>query len=128
MSRKRPKSHQGGDYFTLKRREVHTHGRKGLGVYYLVTGPVPLVLDLRLTHECWGNTSNPLFNENLHYPQPDDIDRPLNETDPDKIRGYRTDDHNSPSNWKTLKGIRGVSETHLEYELVSKDKLKNNGQ
>ena len=76
-----------------------------------------MVLDLRLTHDCWGNTSNPLFNENLYFPRPDDIDRPLNKTDPDKIRGYRTDDNNRPSNWKTLKGIRGVSEAHLVYEV-----------
>ena len=57
-------------------------------VSYLIdtTGTVPLTLDLRITHERWDSTSNPLLNGNLHYPRPDDTDRPLNKDDTDKIR------------------------------------------
>jgi hypothetical protein len=49
-------------------------------------GTVPLTLDLRITHERWDSTSNPLLTGNLHYPRPDDTDRPLNKDDTDKIR------------------------------------------
>jgi hypothetical protein len=48
------------------------------------TGPVPLVLDLRIGHERFGSTFDPSINGHLHYPN--DVDRPLNETDTDKIR------------------------------------------
>ena len=46
-------------------------------------GPVPLVLDLRITHERWGSSPNPSLNGRLHYPA--DIDRTLNEVVSDKI-------------------------------------------
>ena len=64
---------------------------------YLVneTGPVPLVLDLRITHDRWGSSSDPSINGHLHYPN--DIDRSLNEAAADKIRKYRADYNNNPS-------------------------------
>jgi hypothetical protein len=52
-------------------------------------GPVNLVLDLRLTHERFGSSSNPSLNSHLHYPAPADIDKLLNEAATDKIRYYR---------------------------------------
>jgi hypothetical protein len=62
------------------------------------TGPgVFLVLDLYIVHERWGSTSKPILNGHLNYPRTDGIDRPLNETTPDKIRDYRTDYNNRPS-------------------------------
>ena len=54
-----------------------------------VSGPVPLVLDLLLAHECWGSSADPSLNGNLHYPN--DKDRSLNETTANKIRKYRSD-------------------------------------
>ncbi len=48
------------------------------------TGPVPLVLDLLIGHERFGSIFDPSINGHLHYPN--DVDRPLNETDTDKIR------------------------------------------
>jgi hypothetical protein len=30
--------------------------------------PVSLVLNLRITHERWGSSSDPTLNGNLHYP------------------------------------------------------------
>jgi hypothetical protein len=54
-----------------------------------VSGPVPLVLDLRISHERFGSSSDPSINGHLHYPN--DVDRSLNETDADKIRKYRAD-------------------------------------
>ena len=55
-------------------------------------GPLPLVLDLCLTHDRWGSSSNPSLNGNLHYPA--DIDRTLNESDVDKVLQYRADYNN----------------------------------
>ena len=59
-------------------------------------GPVPLVLDLGITHDRWGSSSDPSLNGQLHYPQ--DVDRTLNETVTDKIRQYHADYNNRPSN------------------------------
>jgi hypothetical protein len=57
---------------------------------------VPLVLDLHITHERFGSSSDPSINGHLHYPN--DLDRPLNEAVADKIRAYRADYNNRPSN------------------------------
>jgi hypothetical protein len=62
------------------------------------TGPVPLVLDLRIAHDRFGSSSHPTLNGTLHYPNPNDIDRSLNEATADKIRKYRTDYNNNPPN------------------------------
>ena len=59
-----------------------------------VSGPVSLVMDLLITHERFGSSSDPSINGHLHYPH--DLDRPLNEDD-DKIRQYLTDYNNRPS-------------------------------
>jgi hypothetical protein len=56
--------------------------------------PVPLVLDLRITHDRFGSTSDPSLNGHLHYPN--DIDKSLNDPSVDKIRKYRTDYTNNP--------------------------------
>ncbi len=61
-----------------------------------VEGPVPLVLDLRITHERWVSSSDPSINGHLHYPN--EVDRPLNEAAADKIRAYCADYNNRPSN------------------------------
>ena len=61
-----------------------------------VSGPVSLLLDLQIKHGRFGNSSDPSLNEHLHYPN--DLDGPLNEAPADKIRQYRTDYHNLPSN------------------------------
>ena len=53
------------------------------------------MLDLRITHERFGSSSDPSINGHLHYPH--DLDRPLNEAAADKIRQYRADYDNRPS-------------------------------
>jgi hypothetical protein len=60
------------------------------------TDPASLVVDLRITHERWGSTSDPTLNGHLHYPN--DIDRSLNESVTDKIRKYRADYNVNPPN------------------------------
>ena len=59
-------------------------------------GPVPLVLDLRIAHERFESRSDPSINGRLHYPN--DLDGPLNKAAVDKIRQYRADYNNRPSN------------------------------
>jgi hypothetical protein len=65
-------------------------------VTYLVnvSGPVPLVLDLRIAHDHFGSSSDPNLNGHLHYPH--DVDTSLNEATTDKIRKYRTDYNKNP--------------------------------
>jgi len=58
------------------------------------SGPVPLVLDLRITHDRFGSRSDPSLNGHLHYPN--DIDTSLNESVTDKIRKYRVDYNHNP--------------------------------
>ncbi len=58
------------------------------------SGPVPLVLDLRITHERIGHSSDLSLNGNLRYPN--DKDRSLNEVASDKILKYRADYNNNP--------------------------------
>jgi hypothetical protein len=57
-------------------------------------GPVPSVLDLRISHDRFGSSSDPSLHGNLHYPN--NIDRSLIETVDDKIRKYHTDYNNNP--------------------------------
>ena len=57
-------------------------------------GPVSLVLDLRITHDRVGSSAAPTLNGHLRYPN--NLDRSLNETVPDKIRKYRSDYNNNP--------------------------------
>ena len=57
-------------------------------------GPVPLALDLRISHERFGRSSDLGINGNLRYPN--NKDRSLNEDAADKILKYRADYHNNP--------------------------------
>ncbi len=53
------------------------------------------MLDLRITHDRFGSSSDPSLNDHLHYPN--DIEKSLNETTSHKIRKYRPDyNHNPP--------------------------------
>ena len=79
---------------------VKTHGQlcgdiELTGYSANTVDPVPLVLDLRLTHDRFDSSSDPTLNGRLHC---NDIDKSLNESVNDKIRKYRADYHNNPSN------------------------------
>jgi hypothetical protein len=60
--------------------------------------PVPLVLDLRIVHDRFGSSSDPILNGQLHYHITQDIDKSLNEAAADKIRKYRADYNKNPPN------------------------------
>jgi hypothetical protein len=59
-----------------------------------VVGPVSLVVDLNITHDLFGSSSDPSLNGHLHYRNY--IDKSLNETASDKIRKNRSDYNNHP--------------------------------
>ncbi len=79
----------------VKSRGQHCGDIEVAGYLANATGPVPLVLDLRLSHDRFPSSSDPTLNGRLHY---NDIDKSLNEDSNDKIRKYRTDYNNNPTN------------------------------
>ena len=85
---------------------------------YLVNagGPVPLVLDLRITHDRFGSSSDPNLNGNLQYPN--DIDRSINEAVPDKIRKYRADYNNNPPNAVSFMPAIASTSVRLHSEFI----------
>ncbi len=70
---------------------------------------VSLVMDLCITYERWGSTSNPSLSGHLHYPT--DTDRTLNETVTDKNLRYRPDYNNRPSH--SISFMTVISSTSL---------------
>jgi hypothetical protein len=78
----------------VKSRGQHCGDIELAGYLSNAADPVPLVLDLRISHDRFGSSSDPNLNGHLHYPN--DIDRPLNEVAADKIRKYRSDYNKNP--------------------------------
>ena len=77
------------------------------------------MLNLRITHEHWGSSSDPSLNGQLHYPT--DLDKIQNE-DPsgsDKILQYRVDYNNRPSHVIFFMPVVASTSGHLHCELVS---------
>jgi hypothetical protein len=58
------------------------------------SGPVPLVLDLRISHDRVGSSADPTLNGHLKYLN--NLDQSLNDAAADKIRKYRADYNNRP--------------------------------
>ena len=83
-------------------------------------GRVNLVMDLRIAHDRWGSCSNPMLNGKLHHPLPVDIDKPLHDTAAEKIRKYRADYNNRPSNSISLMPAVATTSGRLDCELVIK--------
>jgi hypothetical protein len=83
-------------FFGQPIRLKHRHcGDIDLGGYLAnVTGPVSLVLDLRINHDRVGSSTDPTLNGHLKYPN--NLDQSLNDAAPDKIRKYRADYNNRP--------------------------------
>ena len=79
-------------------------------------GPVSLVLDLRIAHDRFGSSSDPSINDHLHYPN--DLDGSLNEAAADKIRQYRADYNNRPSNPISFMPAIASTSGRLHSELV----------
>jgi hypothetical protein len=69
----------------VRNRGQHCGNVELVGYLTNATGPVPLVLDLHIVHVRFGSSSDPTLNDTLHYPNPTDIDRSLNEAVTEKI-------------------------------------------
>jgi hypothetical protein len=81
-----------------------------------IPGPMPLVLDLHIAHDCFGSISDPSITGHLHYPN--DVDRSLNEVVADKIRQYRADCDNCPSNTISFMAAIPSTSRSLHSEFV----------
>ncbi len=77
---------------------------------------MPLVLDLRISHDCFGSSSDVSLNGNLHYPH--NIDRSLIETTDDKILQYRADYNNNPPHRVTFIPAMVSTSGRLHSEFV----------
>jgi hypothetical protein len=78
-------------------------------------GPVPLVLDLCITHDRVGSSTDPTLNGHLKYPN--NFDQSLNDAATHKVRKYRADCNNrSPSAVSFLPDIASTSgRLHSEF-------------
>jgi hypothetical protein len=87
-------------------------------------GTGSFVLDLHITHDRFGSSSDPSLNDHLHYPN--DIDKSLNEATVDEIRKYRPDYNNNPPH--TVSFMSDITSTsgRLHSELVGTDLLDSN--
>ena len=92
----------------VKSRGQHRGDIELAGYLVKATGPVSLVLDLRIAHDRFGSSSDPNLNEKLQWPN--DIDKSLNEANADKIRKYRADyNHNPPTATAFMPAIASTS-------------------
>ncbi len=106
-----------GGILVRGRRSGHRCGDIELAEYLAnASGPVPLVLDLRIAHDRFGSSSDPSPNGHLHYPN--DCDGPLNEAAADKIRQYRADYNNGPSNAISFMTVIGSTSGRLHGAFV----------
>ncbi len=80
-----------------------------------MTGPVSLVLDLRIVHDRVGSSPDPTLNGHLRYPN--NLDQSLNDTAADQIRKYHSDyNNNLPSVVSFMPDIASTSgRLHSEF-------------
>jgi hypothetical protein len=86
---------------------------------YLVneTGPVPLVLDLRIVHDRVGSSADPSLNGHLKYPN--NLDQSLHDAVADKIRKYRADYNNRPPSSVSFMTVIDSTSDRLHSEFVT---------
>ncbi len=86
------------------------------GYLTYVVGPVPLVMDLRVTHDRVPSSPDPDLNGHLRYPN--NLDKSLNDTSPDKIRKYHTDYNNNPSRGVVFMTVITSTSGRLHSEFI----------
>ncbi len=79
----------------VKKRGQHCVDIELVGYLANETGPVPLVLDLRVAHDRVGSSADPALNGHLRYPI--NLDQSLNDTSTDKLRKHHTDYNFNPT-------------------------------
>jgi hypothetical protein len=80
------------------------------------SGPVTLVLDLRIAHDRVGSSTDPTLNGHLQYPN--NLDQSLNDAVADKIRKYRADYNNRPPSAVSFMPAIAGSSVRLHSEFV----------
>ncbi len=82
------------------------------------TGPVSLVLDLRVVTDRVGSSADPALNGHLRYPN--NLDQSPNDTTADKLRKYRADYNFNPSRGvRFMSSITGTSgRLHREFVRI----------
>ena len=80
------------------------------------TGPVPLVLDLRIAHDRVGSSTDPNLNGHVKYPN--NLDQSLNDAAADKIRKYRADYNNRPPSAVSIMPTIASTSGRLHSEFV----------
>jgi hypothetical protein len=80
------------------------------------TGPVPLVVDLLITHDRVGSSPDPTLNGQLRYPN--NLDQSLNDTVADKVRKYRSDYNMNHPNTVSFMSVIASTSGRLHSEFV----------
>ncbi len=78
--------------------------------------PVSLVLDLRITHDRVGSSTDPTLNGHLCYPN--NLDQSLYDTTSDKIRKFRSDYNNRPPSPVSFMSVIVSTSGRLHSEFV----------
>ena len=77
---------------------------------------MPLVLDLPISHDRVGSSTDPTLNGHLKYPN--NLDQSLNDAAADKLRKYRSDYNNRPSSVVSFVPAIGSTSGRLHSEFV----------
>jgi hypothetical protein len=72
------------------------------------SGPVPLVVDLRIAHDRVGSSDDPTLNGHLKYTN--NLDQSLNDAAADKIRKYRADYNSEIVRPLAPRGVRSAAQ------------------
>ncbi len=88
-------THKAKTHQVVKIRGQHCGDIELVGYLANVTGPVPLVLDLRVAHDRVGSSADPVLNGHLRYPN--NLDQFLNDVAAAKLRKYRADYNFNPT-------------------------------
>jgi hypothetical protein len=92
INKKQTHTHKVKTQQVVKSRGQHCGDIELAGYLANETGPVSLVLDLRITLDRVGSNTDPDLNRHLKYPN--NLDQSRNDAATDKIRKYRVDYNN----------------------------------
>jgi hypothetical protein len=97
----------------VKRQGQHSGDIEVAGYLTNTTGPVPLVMDLRIPHDRVGSRTDPTLHGHLRYPN--NLHKSLNDAATYKIRKYRTDYNNNPPIVVSLMPACTSGRLHIEF-------------
>ena len=100
----------------VKSRGQHCGDIELTGYLPNVSGPVPLVLDLRIAHDRVGSSTDPTLNGHLRHPN--NLDQSLNDAAAYKIRKYRADYNNNPPSAVSFMTASASTSGRLHSEFI----------